>query len=140
MGIRKFGATLTEGGPVVPKGTLRAPVSPFQTTVWRYGDKRTRGDLGGNQNIAGGRTKKRERWKKRRRGGEQTDNHRRPQATLIRMQTSISHLYNTVFCRKFPSVKVFVLLPVKLCLLLDYFYPTSCFCVGKHIYHHTFGF
>lgn len=23
-------------GPVVPKGTLRAPVSPFQTTVWCY--------------------------------------------------------------------------------------------------------
>ncbi len=23
---------------MVPKGTLRAPVSPFQTTVWRYGD------------------------------------------------------------------------------------------------------
>lgn len=53
MGIRKFGATLTEGGPVVPKGTLRAPVSPFQTTVWRYGDKRTRGDLGGEPKHSG---------------------------------------------------------------------------------------
>lgn len=32
------------------------------------------GGVGGvNQNIDGGHTKKRERWKKRRRGGEQTD-------------------------------------------------------------------
>lgn len=73
-------------GPVVPKGTLRAPVSPFQTTVWRY-NRKTRAVLfcGGG----GGQTKKRERWKERRRGGEQTDNHRRSQAT-IRMQTSMS--------------------------------------------------
>lgn len=46
---------------MVPKGTLRAPVSPFQTTVWRYvgGGRRTRGDFsgwgGGNQNIVVGR-------------------------------------------------------------------------------------
>lgn len=32
-------ASANRRGPVVPKGTLRAPVSPFQTTVWRY--KRT---------------------------------------------------------------------------------------------------
>lgn len=44
-GDKKFCAVPTEGGPVVPKGTLRVPVPPFQTTVWRYGDKWTRGDL-----------------------------------------------------------------------------------------------
>lgn len=35
---------------MVPKGTLRAPVSPFQTTVWRYVGgigERTRGDFSG---------------------------------------------------------------------------------------------
>lgn len=37
-GDKKFGVRLNRRGPVVPKGTLRAPVSPFQTTVWRYGD------------------------------------------------------------------------------------------------------
>lgn len=77
---------------MVPKGTLRAPVSPFQTTVWHYGDSEHLG-LGDqdNQNIDGGHMYNRERWKKRR-GGEQTDNHRRPQATLIRMQTSICNI------------------------------------------------
>lgn len=96
-------------GPVVPKATLRAPVSPFQTTVWRYGHRRTGGDLEGNQNRNGGRTKNRERWKKRRRGGEQTDNHRRPQATLIRTQTSTCHIFiffKVPFCHSCSSIKV----------------------------------
>lgn len=62
---------------MVPKGTLRAPVSPFQTTVWHYGDSEHEETCGSE-----GHTKKRERWKKRRRGSEQSDNHRRPQATV----------------------------------------------------------
>lgn len=52
--------------------------------------RRLRGRV--NQNRNEGHTKKRERWKKRRRGGEQADNHRHPQAKLIRMQTSRCHI------------------------------------------------
>lgn len=45
----------------------------------------------------GSRTKKRERWKKRRRGGEQTDKHRRPTGkTRIRVQTSTFHIGTTI--------------------------------------------
>lgn len=75
-GEKDFGAR-QNGASVVPKGTLRAPVSPFQTTVWRYVGK---GKVVVVGRTGGNRTKKRERWKKRRRGGEQTDKHRRPQA------------------------------------------------------------
>lgn len=84
MMVGVYGVSVNRRGPVVPKGTLRAPVSPFQTTVWRY-NRTTRAVLF----RGGGQTKKRERWKERRRGGEQTDNHRRSQATR-RMQTSMS--------------------------------------------------
>lgn len=35
-GVDGGGVRVYRRGPVVPKGTLRAPVSPFQTTVWRY--------------------------------------------------------------------------------------------------------
>lgn len=86
--IRVLVRRYKEGGPVVPKGTLRAPVSPFQTTVWHYGNNR-QGDTQGGWADGAPRTftKKREQWKKRRRLGEQTDNHRRPQAT----RTRISH-------------------------------------------------
>lgn len=34
--VEGCGFSTNRRGPVVPKGTLRAPVSPFQTTVWRY--------------------------------------------------------------------------------------------------------
>lgn len=77
---------------MVPKGTLRAPVSPFKTTVWRYGDS----GHGETCGVGETRTKTevvRRRGRGVRRGGEQTDNHRRPQATLIRMQTSVCHIY-----------------------------------------------
>lgn len=75
---------LQKRGPMVPKGTPRAPVSPFQTTVWHSGNsvhitRRLQGR--GTQNTRGGQTKKRGRWKKRK-GGEQTDDHKCPQATF----------------------------------------------------------
>lgn len=38
------GVSAIRRGPVVPKGTLRAPVSPFQTTVRRY-NRTTRAGL-----------------------------------------------------------------------------------------------
>lgn len=68
--------------------------------LWGQADTRRFG--GGETRTYRGRTTKRERWKKRRRGGEQTDNHRRPQATLIRMQTSTSHIYTTLSLLYFP--------------------------------------
>lgn len=93
-GDKKFGAMPTEGGPVVPKGTLGVPVPPFQTTVWRYGDKWTTGRFKGNQNIDVRSYKKRGRGG--RRGGEEvsrlttTDVHRQhsseckpPEVTFI---------------------------------------------------------
>lgn len=75
-------------------------MSPFQTTVWRYGG--VRGEKKGKVVVVvegeeGSRTKKRERWKKRRRGGEQTHKHRRPTGkTRIRVQTSTFHTGTTL--------------------------------------------
>lgn len=53
----------------------------------------------------GSRTKKRERWKKRRRGGEQTDKHRRPTGkTRIRVQTSTFHTDTTIVLSQIHSL------------------------------------
>lgn len=111
-GVKKFGATLTRRGPVVPKGTLRAPVSPFQTTVWHYGDSEHEeiwglGVGGGYQNKDRGHTEKRERWKKRRRGGEQTDNHTTSTGnTHQNANLHVSHLFQLYSQFSFPTTCV----------------------------------
>lgn len=108
-GVKKFGATLTRRGPVVPKGTLRAPVSPFQTTVWHYGDSEHEEFWGGGGRGGVTRTKTeviRRRGRGGRRGGEEVSRlttTRLPRATLIRMQTSMCHIYfNSIL--SFPSL------------------------------------
>lgn len=91
-----WGVRGSNGASAVPKGTLRAPrVSlPNHCVALQVGEQ---GEVVLVERGGGTRTKKRERWKKRRRGGEQTDKHRRPTGkTRIRVQTSTFHIHTTI--------------------------------------------